>query len=437
MVGAGPRPAPRAGHRTPRRGIAPPCSPSPTTSTSAPIPAPASPAISGSGRPGSAPGPSRSSPRSPAAPPAPAASGRPTGRSTPPASCRWAPTARGQGLDRDDLVEVGSQIILGNSYHLAHRPGARIRELGGLHQMAAWERPILTDSGGFQVFSLRGLQKIDDGGVDYQTHFDGSRSRMTPRSVLEVQAAIGSDICMILDHCPPGDAPPAQVREAMDRSTRWAREAAALRPEILCPGQLCFGIVQGGVDLALRRAHLETIAALPFDGVALGGLSVGESIGSMHATIAAIAPEMPTTRPRYVMGIGTPLDLLVAVRSGIDMFDCVMPTRNARNGQLFTFGGRINIRQARYRDDPGPVDPACACRTCRRYGRAYLRHLHEQQDPLYGRLASLHNLFFFHQWVAVMRLALRTGRFAAAVRALEAWVQADGGGSAADDGGDP
>jgi queuine tRNA-ribosyltransferase len=331
-----------------------------------------------------------------------------------------------KGLDLLDLKAVGSQIILGNSYHLAHRPGAaRVRELGGLHRFITWDRPILTDSGGFQVFSLRGLQKIDDEGVRYQTHFDGSRHRMTPRSVLETQAALGSDICMILDHCPPADAPTKKIREAMDRSTRWAREAATLRREILAPEQLCFGIVQGGIDLALRREHLATIAELPFDGVALGGLSVGESTEAMHATMAAIAPEMPKDRPRYVMGIGKPIDLLAAVRSGVDMFDCVMPTRNARNGQLFTYGGRLNIRQSRFRGDPGPVDPACGCRTCGAYSRAYLRHLHEQRDPLYGRLATIHNLYFFHQWVAAMRWGLREGRFGEVERALQAWTEVD------------
>jgi len=319
-----------------------------------------------------------------------------------------------KGLDPDDLREVGSQIILGNSYHLGHRPGAaRVAGLGGLHRMIGWDRPILTDSGGFQVFSLRGLQKIDDRGVDYQTHFDGSRHRMTPESVLRTQAALGSDICMILDHCPPGDAGPALMRVAVERSTRWAREAIALRGDILAPSQLCFGIVQGGTDLALRREHLAELAALPFDGLALGGLSVGEPIPAMHATLAEIAPQMPTERPRYVMGIGTPHDLLAAVRSGVDMFDCVMPSRHARNGQLFTFTGRLNIRQARFRDDPLPPDPECRCRACRRHSRAYLRHLHEQNDPLYGRLATIHNLFFFHQWVGALRAALREQRFAA------------------------
>ena len=319
-----------------------------------------------------------------------------------------------KGLDPDDLREVGSQIILGNSYHLGHRPGsARVAGLGGLHRMIGWDRPILTDSGGFQVFSLRGLQKIDDGGVDYQTHFDGSRHRMTPESVLRTQAALGSDICMILDHCPPGDASPALMRVAVERSTRWARQACELRPQILAATQLCFGIVQGGTDLALRREHLAELAALPFDGLALGGLSVGEPIPQMHATLAELAPQMPPERPRSVMGIRTPYDLLAAVRSGVDMFACVMPSRNARNGQLFTFAGRLNIRQSRFRDDPSPPDPECRCRACRLHSRAYLRHLHEQNDPLYGRLATIHNLFFFHQWVGALRAALRAQRFSA------------------------
>lgn len=324
-----------------------------------------------------------------------------------------------KGLTPDELVAVGSQIVLGNAYHLAHRPGRElVRKLGGLHGMMGWRRAILTDSGGYQVFSLRGLQKIDDEGVDYRTHFDGAAARMTPRSVLEVEAALGSDICMILDHCPPGNADPQIIRDAMDRTTRWAEQAASLRREILADHQLCFGIVQGGTDVALRRAHLDRLRVLPFDGLALGGLSVGEPTAALHATMAAIGPRMPEERPRYVMGIGTPADLVAAVRSGIDMFDCVMPTRHARNGQLFTFAGRLNIRQARYREDPRPPDPDCACSTCRRTSRAYLRHLHQHNDPLFGRLATLHNLFFFHQWVAVMRGALRRDAFEPVAAAL-------------------
>jgi queuine tRNA-ribosyltransferase len=324
-----------------------------------------------------------------------------------------------KGLTPDDLEQVGAQIILGNAYHLGHRPGAElVRRLGGLHAMMAWSRPILTDSGGYQVFSLRGLQRIDDEGVDYRTHFDGSAHRMTPRSVLAVQGALGSDIAMVLDHCPPADAAAAAIRDAMDRTTRWAELALAARDTTLQPGQLLFGIVQGGTDVHLRAEHLSALRAMPFDGLALGGLSVGESSALTHATMAAVAPTMPADKPRYVMGIGTPEDLLRAVMSGVDMFDCVMPTRHARNGQAFTREGRINIRLARFRDDPRPLDPRCGCPACRRFSRAYLRHLHAHNDPLYGRLATIHNLFFFASWVATLRHALHTGAFASATAAL-------------------
>ena len=319
-----------------------------------------------------------------------------------------------KGIDPDELARVGSQVVLGNSYHLAHRPGAeRVARLGGLHGMSGWSRAILTDSGGFQVFSLRGLQRIDDDGVDYRTHFDGSAHRMTPKSVLEVQALLGSDICMVLDHCPPADASPVDLQRAVDRTTRWAELAATLRPSILGDRQLCFGIVQGGVDLEVRRAHLDRMAPLPFDGLALGGLSVGETPAQMHATMATVAPWMPADRPRYVMGIGMPEDLIAAIDAGVDMFDCVLPTRNARNGQLFTMAGRMNIRRTQWRDDVRPVDPECGCPTCRRFSRGYLRHLHGQNDPLFGRLASLHNLWFFHALVGRLRAALRRGDYPA------------------------
>lgn len=330
-----------------------------------------------------------------------------------------------KGVLPDELRAIGSQVVLANAYHLTHRPGAdRVREVGGIHAFMRWPGTILTDSGGYQVFSLRGLQHIDDAGVDYRTHFDGSHARMTPRSVLEVEAALGPDICMILDHCPPGDGGPVIVREAMDRTTRWAREAASMRREILAPTQLCFGIIQGGTDLALRREHVETLSPLDFDGFALGGLSVGEPIPAMHATLAAIAPTMPRDKPRYVMGIGTAADLLAAVRSGVDMFDCVIPSRHARNGQMISFLGRFNIRNGRFRRDDRPVDPACGCPVCARFSRSYLRHLHEHGDALYVRLATIHNLYFFHEWVAVMRRAIRRGQFERVAAGLEAVLAA-------------
>lgn len=321
-----------------------------------------------------------------------------------------------KGLTPPEIKEVGSQIILGNAYHLGHRPGAKtVAQWGGLHKMMGWDGPILTDSGGYQVFSLRGLQKIDEEGVNYRTHFDGSKSRMTPRSVLEVQRDLGSDICMVLDHCPPGDSTPEQMKDAMDRTTRWAAQAAQLKREVLEPGQLCFGIVQGGTNEALRRQHLEEICALPFDGFALGGLSVGEPIPDMHRTFAAIGPLMPAHRPRYIMGIGTPLDLLEAVCAGVDLFDCVMPTRHARNAQLFTWSGKLNLRRSEYRNDLRPVDEKCSCYTCKNFTRAYLRHLHTHNDPLYVRLATLHNLAFYHDWVAGLRCAILEGRLAETV----------------------
>lgn len=328
-----------------------------------------------------------------------------------------------KGVSAAELRQVGAQTILANAYHLSHRPGAEaVREWGGVHQLMKWSGPILTDSGGYQVFSLRSLQKITDAGVRYRTHFDGSYHFMSPRSVLETQAALGSDICMILDHCPPGDADTKLRKEAVRRSTLWANEASELRREVLGPGQLCFGIVQGGTDLALRRHHLAELAPLDFDGLALGGLSVGEPVPDMHATMLAVAHEMPREKPRYVMGIGTPADLLVAVRSGVDMFDCVMPTRHARNAQLFSFNGKINIRKSRYRQDPEPIDPACACEACQHFSRRELRHLHVHNDPMYVRMATTHNLYFFAQWVAAMRQALRAGRFGDLVPALEACV---------------
>jgi queuine tRNA-ribosyltransferase len=228
---------------------------------------------------------------------------------------------------------------------------------------------------------------------------------------------------MILDHCPPGDADRGAIRAAMDRTTRWAREAAAIRREILAPEQLCFAIVQGGTDLELRREHLETLAELDFDGFALGGLSVGEPVPQMHATLAAIAHRMPADKPRYVMGIGTAADLLAAIRSGVDMFDCVIPSRHARNGQLLSFHGRFNIRNGRFREDDRPVDPDCRCPTCSRFSRADLRHLHVHNDPLYVRLATMHNLYFFHQWVAAQRHAIRRGNFGAVAAALESVLE--------------
>jgi queuine tRNA-ribosyltransferase len=319
-----------------------------------------------------------------------------------------------KALSSADVEALGAKIILGNTYHLALRPGAdEIRALGGLHRFMSWPRAILTDSGGFQVFSLRERCRIDDDGVTFRSHIDGAEQRLGPERAMALQAALGSDVAMAFDECPPSDAPAAAIDAAMARTTAWAaRCLAAPRP----PGQLRFGIVQGGVDLPRRRAHLDAIAALSaggagFDGFALGGLGVGEPPPVMHEVVGAIAPEMPAAAARYLMGVGTPVDLLAGIAAGIDMFDCVMPTRNARNGQLFVRGGRLNIANARHRADPEPVEPGCPCECCSRYSRAYLAHLHHARELLYYRLATIHNLCHYLDLVRGARAAIIDGTF--------------------------
>jgi queuine tRNA-ribosyltransferase len=295
-----------------------------------------------------------------------------------------------KALSSGDLRVLAAPIILGNTYHLSLRPGAeRVAALGGLHRFMAWPGAILTDSGGFQVFSLRERRTIDEDGVTFRSHLDGSEQRLTPERAMQIQALLGSDIAMAFDECPPSDAPVEVVTAAMARTTRWARRCAdAPRAD----GQLRFGIVQGGTDVALRRAHLAEIAQLPFEGLALGGLGVGEPPEVMHAVVGEIAPAMPADRPRYLMGVGTPDDLRAGIRAGIDMFDCVMPTRNARNGQLFVHAGRINIANAAHRDDARPIEDGCPCECCASYSRAYLAHLFHAKELLYYRLATIHNL---------------------------------------------
>ncbi len=320
-----------------------------------------------------------------------------------------------KSLSSGDLETLGAGVILGNTYHLALRPGASlISQMGGLHGFMAWPRAVLTDSGGFQIFSLAGRRTIDEGGVTFQSHLDGSAQRFTPESAMEVQAALGSDIAMAFDECPPSDAPVAAIRAAMDRTTRWARRCLTTEP---APGQLRFGIVQGGTDLELRRAHLAEMRELPFAGLALGGLGVGEPPPIMHEVVGAIAPQMPAERPRYLMGVGTPLDLLVGISNGIDMFDCVMPTRNARNGQLFVPSGRLNIANATYRTDTAPVEADCPCECCRSYSRAYLSHLFHAKELLYYRLATIHNLQHYLDLARGARTAIIEGRLAAYVDA--------------------
>jgi queuine tRNA-ribosyltransferase len=319
-----------------------------------------------------------------------------------------------KALSSDDLRRLGPRIILGNTYHLALRPGAeRIATLGGLHKFMSWSGAILTDSGGFQVFSLRERCDIDEDGVTFRSHIDGSEQRLTPERAMEIQRLLGSDVAMAFDHCPPSDAPRGDIEDAMTRTTAWAlRSLAAPR----APGQLRFGIVQGGTHLDLRRRHLGELAAMEadgrgFDGFALGGLGVGEAPEIMYDVIAAVAPEMPEDRPRYLMGVGTPTDIWTAIGAGVDMFDCVMPTRNARNGNLFVRGGKLNIGNARFRDDPAPVDDGCHCECCTGYSRAYLAHLFHAEELLYYRLASAHNVQHYLDLARRAREVIRAGAF--------------------------
>jgi queuine tRNA-ribosyltransferase len=315
-----------------------------------------------------------------------------------------------KALSSADLEDLGAQIILGNTYHLALRPGPEvISSLGGLHRFMAWTGAILTDSGGFQVFSQQGRRTVDEDGVTFQSHLDGSRQRLTPESAMAIQSALASDIAMAFDECPPADAPPQAIGQAMQRTTRWAERCLA-SPR--CPGQLRFGIVQGGTSLEMRMAHLEEITALAFDGFALGGFSVGEPPQVMHEVVSQVAPSMPAERPRYLMGVGRPLDLLVGIAAGIDMFDCVMPTRNARNGHLFTQGGHLNIANRQHLADGRPIDEGCLCQACRRYSRAYLAHLFRAKELLYYRLATLHNLQYYFNLVQGAREAIAQGTFA-------------------------
>jgi queuine tRNA-ribosyltransferase len=319
-----------------------------------------------------------------------------------------------KALSSDDLRRLGPRIILGNTYHLALRPGAeRVAALGGLHRFMNWSAAILTDSGGFQVFSLRERCDIDEDGVTFRSHIDGSEQRLTPERAMEIQRLLGSDIAMAFDHCPPSDAPRAAIEDAMARTTAWARRSLAA-PR--APGQLRFGIVQGGTHLDLRRRHLAELAAMEeggraFDGLALGGLGVGEAPEVMYDVIAAVAPEMPADRPRYLMGVGTPTDIWTAIGAGVDMFDCVMPTRNARNGNLFIKGGKLNIGNARFRDDGAPLEAGCPCECCSGYSRAYLSHLFHAEELLYYRLASAHNVQHYLDLARRAREAIRTGTF--------------------------
>ena len=313
----------------------------------------------------------------------------------------------------DDLAAIGAPIILGNTYHLYLRPGHElVGRHGGLHGFASWHGAILTDSGGFQVFSLSSLRRIREEGVEFRSHLDGSKHLFTPEKVLEIQLALNSDIMMVLDECVPYGASREYTEKSLGLTTRWARRAVDACPPGSAPN-LLFGITQGGFFEDLRTRSVEEICALPFDGFAIGGLSVGESKREMYELLEHTAPQLPVDRPRYLMGVGTPLDIVTGINNGVDMFDCVLPTRNARNGTLYTSVGKVNIRGVRYAEDDGPLDPACDCYTCRTFSRAYLRHLYVAKELLSFRLNSLHNLTYFLNLVRGARKAILEGTFAA------------------------
>ena len=316
-----------------------------------------------------------------------------------------------KAMTPEELEGLGARIILGNTFHLMLRPGEQVVAAhGGLHGFMHWDRPILTDSGGFQVWSLAQLRKITEEGVRFASPVDGSPVFLGPERSMEIQRALCADIVMVFDECTPHPATEAQARESMELSLRWAARCRAAHGDN--PAAL-FGIVQGGMLPALRRESLGGLLELGFDGYALGGLSVGETAAEREAVIEAVEPGMPADRPRYLMGVGTPEDLVESVARGIDMFDCVMPTRHARNGYLFTRRGTLRIRNARHREDTGPIDPECACYTCRHYSRAYLKHLARCNEILGARLNTIHNLHFYLDLMAQMRSAIEAGRFAA------------------------
>jgi queuine tRNA-ribosyltransferase len=317
-----------------------------------------------------------------------------------------------KAMTPEELEGLGAQIVLGNTFHLMLRPGSDIVDAhGGLHGFMHWAHPILTDSGGFQVFSLRSLRKITEEGVRFRSPLDGSDVRLTPEDSMEVQLKLRSDIAMALDDCTPYPATEAQARESMERSMRWAVRSHAHYYRSEPPGGL-FGIVQGGMHGALRLASLETLMRLDLPGLAVGGLAVGEPEEERLRILETTVPHMPKDRPRYLMGVGRPEDIVAAVLRGIDMFDCVMPTRHARNGHLFTSTGVINIRNAAHQADLGPIDPDCACYTCRNYTRSYLRHLDRCNEILGSRLNTIHNLHFYLELMRTLRVQIAAGRLA-------------------------
>ena len=325
-----------------------------------------------------------------------------------------------KAVDPEQLHRAGSRIILGNTFHLMLRPGVEvIRAHGGLHEFMGWHGPLLTDSGGFQVWSLKTLRRLDEDGVEFRSPVDGDLVRLTPESSITIQHHLDADVVMVLDECTSYPVSEDDARASMELSLRWAERSRsqfdALKPANTSAA--LFGIVQGGIYPSLRQASMAGLAEIGFDGYAVGGLAVGESESERLDVLEALEPAMPRERPRYLMGVGTPQDLVRAVSRGMDIFDCVIPTRHARNGQLFTRDGRINIRNGRFRDDTGPVDPACSCSTCRSYSRAYIRHLQQCNEILGSTLATIHNLHYYHDLMGEMRSAIEQGRFGEWARA--------------------
>ena len=322
-------------------------------------------------------------------------------------------------LSAADLEHIGTQVELSNTYHLHLRPGDQVvKQLGGLHKFMTWNGPILTDSGGFQVFSLASLRRIKEEGVYFASHIDGRKIFMGPEESMRIQSNLGSDIAMAFDECIENPAPYDYVKASCQRTTRWLRRCKAeldrlnQLPDTVNPGQVLFGINQGGTYPDLRIRHMEEIARLDLPGYAIGGLAVGESTETMYEIIEAVEPHMPAEKPRYLMGVGTPSNIIEAVARGVDFFDCVMPARNARHARLFTWDGAINLKNAKYELDQGPIDPHCDCPVCRRYSRAYLRHLFKAEEMLAMRLSVMHNLYFYNTLTAKIREALDNGTFA-------------------------
>ncbi len=312
-------------------------------------------------------------------------------------------------MPQSDLEEIGASIILGNTYHLYLRPGHELVEkMGGLHKFISWDRAILTDSGGFQVFSMADINKKSEEGVTFQSHIDGSYHNLTPEKSMEIQRALGSDIVMAFDECPALPATKEQLRTSMELTLRWA---ARCKDVPLQSHQHLFGIVQGGLHRDLRGECMERLLELGFDGMALGGLSVGEKNEEMVEFLEDFVHTMPTEKPRYLMGVGKPLDILNGIRAGIDMFDCVLPTRNARNGQFLTAKGPLNIKNSRFALDSLPADPGCTCKVCQRYSRSYIRHLYTVGEPLAGHLVTYHNLHFYLEMVRGARTAIIEDKF--------------------------